>query len=176
MRNTALFIAMSLDGYLADAQGGVSWLQGQDAGEEAPDFYSAFFHTVDTVVMGWNTYHQVVTELSPEQWPYTGLKTWVITHRDLPSTEEIHFTAESPCALVQRLRVETGKAIWICGGAGIVHPLIDEDLIDTYAISIIPTLLGSGIPLFPSSGREHPLKLLRSQSGNGITELTYTRR
>ena len=100
MRNTALFIAMSLDGYLADAQGGVSWLQGQDAGEEAPDFYSAFFHTVDTVVMGWNTYHQVVTELSPEQWPYTGLKTWVITHRDLPSTEEIHFTAESPCALV----------------------------------------------------------------------------
>ena len=58
MRKTILYIAMSLDGYIADENGGVAWLAGQDAGEENADTYSEFIKRIDTVVMGWNTYAQ----------------------------------------------------------------------------------------------------------------------
>lgn len=58
MRKTILYIAMSLDGYIADENGGVDWLAGQGAGEENADTYSEFIKRIDTVVMGWNTYAQ----------------------------------------------------------------------------------------------------------------------
>ncbi len=72
MRQVILYIAMSLDGYIADMHGGVGWLP---AVEDAPaaDSYDAFVRSVDTVVMGWNTYRQLVTELSPGTWVYADL-------------------------------------------------------------------------------------------------------
>lgn len=64
MKKISLFIAMSLDGYIADESGGVDWLTGH-GDEKMPDVYSEFAKDIDTVLMGWNTYHQIVTELSP---------------------------------------------------------------------------------------------------------------
>lgn len=66
MRKIVLYIAMSLDGYIADANGGVSWLRGQDPDNESEGSYPEFVRDIDTVVMGWETYHQVITELSPD--------------------------------------------------------------------------------------------------------------
>ena len=100
MRKVVLFIAMSLDGYIADRNGQVDWLKGQDEHAEVLDTYSVFIKDVDTVVMGWNTYHQIKSELSPDEWVYSGLTSYVITHRPLPSSEQIIFTGESPCSLV----------------------------------------------------------------------------
>ena len=74
MRKVNLFIAMSLDGYIADSEGGVDWLGGQGEESEDVDVYSAFIKDIDTVLMGWKTYHQIVTELSPEEWIYHNLK------------------------------------------------------------------------------------------------------
>ena len=68
MRKISLFIAMSLDGYIADREGSVDWLRGQDNDGEDMDTYSKFAESIDTVIMGWNTYHQITTELSPEEW------------------------------------------------------------------------------------------------------------
>lgn len=102
MRKVVLFIAMSLDGYIADQKGGVDWLEGQDAGAETVDSYGTFIQGIDTVLMGWNTYHQVVTELSPDVWVYQGLATYVFTHRSCASSGEIVFTQEDPA--VWRLR------------------------------------------------------------------------
>ncbi len=62
MKKVVLFIAMSIDGYIADKNGNVDWLNGEDAGTENTDAYSAFIKEVDTVVMGWNTYHQVTAD------------------------------------------------------------------------------------------------------------------
>ena len=73
MRKTALYIGMSLDGYIADSHGGVSWMTGQDESAENGDSYENFIKTVDTVIMGWNTYHQITTELSAGEWVYEGL-------------------------------------------------------------------------------------------------------
>ena len=176
MRKIVLFIAMSLDGYIADKNGGVDWLTGQDEQEEGMDTYSEFIKDVDTVVMGGNTYHQIVTELSPEEWVYADLTSYVITHRELPSADKIIFTKKQPCDIVSELRLKQGKKIWICGGANIVQQLMEADLIDEYYISVIPTILGSGIRLFGTIPRDIKLKLTDIQTYNGITDLIYIRR
>ena len=176
MREVVLYIAMSLDGYVADETGGVDWLEGHGEGPEGADSYSRFIREVDTVIMGRNTYRQVTTQLSPERWVYQGLHTYVVTHRPLPSTQDITFTAEHPCALIRRLRQGPGKSIWICGGPSILSPLMEEDLIDRYHISVIPTILGSGIRLFGALEEARKLRLLNTQASDGIVELIYRRR
>lgn len=176
MRKVVLFIATSVDGYIADVDGGVSWLGGQDAAAEMPDTYSSFVEGVDTVVMGWNTYWQIVTELSPDRWVYEGLQSYVVTHRELSSTPQITFTAEDPVALVKRLRQGVGKDIWICGGAEMVRQLLAHDLIDRFHLSVIPVVLGQGIRLFGERGRRINLRLTATQHDNGIVEMIYERR
>lgn len=175
MRNAVLYIAMSLDGYIADKNGKVDWLDGQ-GDEENVDTYSAFVKDVDTVVMGWNTYHQVVSELSPDEWVYQDLTSYVITHRVQPSTEKIKFVDSDPCDLVRKLKREPGKKIWICGGGKIIHSLMRGGLVEEYHIAVIPTLLGGGIRLFEEMPQEVKLRLTDTRVYNGITELIYIRR
>lgn len=172
MRRVVLFIAMSLDGCIADRDGRVDWLAAQ--GSDGEDAYAGFIQHVDTVVMGWNTYRQVVTELSPGQWPYGDLTAYVVTHRDLPSTDRIRFTGRDPRALVEDLRRQPGRDIWICGGASLVRQLTDS--IDEYDISVIPVLLGGGVPLFPPAERSVPLELAGTRCYGGVAELIYRRR
>lgn len=176
MRKITLFIAMSLDGYIADSKGDVDWLKGQGDDKENIDVYSQFVKDIDTILMGWNTYHQVVTELSPTEWVYGDFTTYVITHKELAFSEQIQFINENPADLLRKLKAEEGKDIWICGGANLIQQLIREDLIDKYYISVIPVLLGSGVRLFEQGEKEIKLKLLKTQTYNGITDLIYIRR
>lgn len=155
MRDVTLFIAMSLDGYAADAEGGVDWLRGQASRRDDMSSYHGFIKGVDTVVMGWNTYHQIAAQLSPGAWFYQGLTSYVLT---------------------RRLRAGTGREIWICGGPAVIRPLVRADLIDRFHISVIPTLLGGGLRLFGDLGGEHRLRLMETRSYNGITDLVYGRR
>ncbi len=175
MRKIRLFIAMSLDGYIADSKGSVDWLEGQGSDDENIDVYSEFVKDIDTVLMGWNTYHQVVTELSLQEWVYDEFTTYVVTHRERPSSEKIRFVNINPVDLVKGLREENGKDIWICGGANLIRQLVNENLIDYYYITVISTLLGSGIRLFENAEREIKLRLLKTQSYNGMTDLIYIR-
>lgn len=181
MRKVTLFIAMSLDGYIADSQGNVDWLEeyeedGCEDHNENIDSYSEFVKEIDTVIMGRNTYHQIVAELSPDKWVYDTLTAYVITHRKLHSTEKIIFTDTDPVELVKRLRSESGKGIWICGGADIVSQLVKMDMIDCYYITVIPVLLGDGIRLFENPAKTIKLKLLKTRSYHGMTDLVYIRR
>lgn len=166
---------MSLDGYIADAEGGVGWLSGQD-GLESEGSYGAFSRTVDTVVMGWRTYRQIVTELSPGQWVYGGMRAYVVTHRALPDTDQVTFFSGNPCKLMEELRSGTGRDIWICGGADLAGQLLEADLIDRFHISVIPTLLGDGIRLFGGKTGELKLRLTGTAAYDGIVDLVYERR
>lgn len=165
MRKTILFIAMSLDGFIADSAGQVDWLSGQNPAEDNDDAYTQFISGVDCVVMGWITYHQIVAELSPSVWVYDGLTSHVITHREIPSTP-----------LIRRLQAQNGKDIWVCGGADIVRQLMSENLIDRFHISIIPVILGDGIRLFAPLDVPLKLRLIECKAQNGITEVIYARR
>lgn len=173
MRKVRLFIAMSVDGYIGDRNGGVSWLNGQGEDKENIDTYSDFVKNIDTIFMGWNTYHQIVTELSPKEWVYNGFTTYVITHHKRHSAGEIHFTDENPVKLLKQLKLQDGKDIWICGGANLLRQLMDANLIDQYYISVIPTVLGGGIRLFGELDKEQKLSLVKAQNYNGIVELIY---
>ena len=176
MKKVCLFIAMSLDGYIADSKGSVSWLAGQGNDDDNIDSYSKFVNDIDTVIMGWNTYHQIVTELSPDEWVYHDFTTYVVTHNPKISSDKIHFTNECPVELIKKLREENGKGIWICGGANLIQQLVKKDVIDCYYITVIPTILGSGIRLFEKADHEIKLKLLKTQSYNGMTDLIYIKR
>ncbi len=176
MRKAILFIAMSLDGYIADPEGKVDWLDGEEDQEEGMDSYSEFVKGIDTIFMGWNTYHQIVTELSPTEWIYGDFMTYVITHHKRKSENQIRFYNGDPIDLLKKLKKEKGKDIWICGGANLAEQLMSADLIDRYHISVIPTLLGKGIRLFGELPREQKLALKSVQKQQGITELIYERK
>ena len=109
MKKVTVFIAMSLDGYIADSKGNVDWLAGQGNDDDNIDSYSEFAKEIDTVVMGWNTYHQIVTELSPDEWVYSDFTAYVITHNTKVSSESIRFVNDSPARLVKKFTGRGGK-------------------------------------------------------------------
>ena len=172
MRKVVLYIAMSLDGYIADKDGGVSWLSGDGSKTENASSYDSFVQTVDTVIIGYTTYHQITTELSPDIWPYDDKMSYVITHKKLENKENIVFSDNLP-ELITKLKNEDGKDIWICGGAGIVNQLIDLNLIDRFCITVIPTILGNGIKLFSKHNEETKLKFVSSYGYHGMIDLVY---
>ena len=175
MRKAVLYIALSLDGFIADSAGGVGWLHGHDPGLEEGS-YGEFAATVDTVIMGRRTYDQVRGELSPGAWPYEGMDCYVLTHRPADGAPEgVAFTDEAPDKLLRRLRALPGRDIWICGGAETAMQLLRAGEIDVLRLSLIPTLLGGGHRLFGPPGREQRLRFLGCRAINGIAELTYVR-
>ena len=167
---------MSVDGYIADKNGGVAFLQGYEDCLENESTYSEFIKNIDTVLMGWNTYNQIITELSPDNWVYDNLLTYVFTHREQQDSDKIIFTSDNLEELIKKLKGVEGKDIWICGGADLVQQAISSDVIDEYLISIVPTILGNGIKLFSQNDAEHKLKLINTITNNGIVELNYIRR
>lgn len=174
MKKVILYIAMSLDGYIADKNGGVGFLCGDGSDPENVGSYPLFIDTVDTVILGYSTYHQIVTELSPEEWVYKGKMTYVLTSKNLQSTENIIFLNTGIKSLIDKLKCHDGKNIWICGGANLVNQVLNE--IDQFCITIIPTILGDGIPLFSKHLNELQLRLISTMQYNGMTDLIYERR
>lgn len=165
---------MSLDGYIADSNGGVDFFCGDGSDPQNVGSYPRFIETVDTVIMGFTTYHQIITELSPDVWPYKDKITYVITNKKEKSTNEIIVTNEDLKTLIQKLKGEEGKDIWICGGASIVNQILD--CIDLLCITVIPTILGDGVALFAKHENEIPLKLISSTQYNGMIDLVYEKR
>ena len=176
MGQIVLYLAISVDGYLADERGGVGWLGGDGSEPDAPGSYPAFLNTVDAIVMGWTTYHQLVTELSPGVWPYEGLPCYVATHRQEEDQKDVFFRGGDLAALVDRLKAEYTGNIWICGGASVAGQLLNAGRIDKLWLSIIPTVLGRGVRLFPELPQELLLKLAGTEHWNGIVDLVYLRR
>lgn len=176
MSKIVLYIAMSLDGYIADRSGGVEWLGGDGSDPDNQGSYPEFYETVDVVILGYKTYHQIAAELFPDKWYYSGKKSYVLTHRKIESTDEIIFTDREPAKLLTELKENISGNIWICGGADIVNQLIKCDMIDTYCMSVIPTILGKGTSLFDKHDVERKLKLVSTRQYDGIVDLVYERR
>lgn len=173
MRKVIVYIAMSIDGYIATNNGDVSWLHSSDENYQSEyDSYGQFLETIDTVIMGNTTYQQIINELSPDKWVYQGLQSYVFSHQQQKNKEEIIFINTNPKVLIEKLKKEEGKHIWICGGADIIQQLHQEKCIDEYHITIIPTILGEGIALF-TKGLKTDVHLLKSIQDNGMIELRY---
>ncbi len=167
-RKIILYIAISLDGYIADENGNVDWLE-QYANIEDTD-YEEFYKTIDTVIMGRKTYDQV---LSFGKYPYQNVKSYVYSNTKIGFDENVEFTNTLPKELVRTLKKQSGKHIWLIGGADLIHHFIENNLIDEYQITILPVILGRGIPLFKSGNHRIGLELLSKKNVKDAVTLIY---
>jgi dihydrofolate reductase len=155
----------------------VDWLVGEDPASTEPGSYPAFLAGVSDIIMGYTTFHQLVTVLCPGEWPYPEQKTYVLTHRKEESGQEgAVFTDEPLESLIARLKTQEGGEIWICGGASIANQCIRLGLIDRYHFSVIPTIRGRGKRLFEAMDQPRELRLVSTEHYNGIVDLVYVPR
>lgn len=170
MRQVVLFIASSLDGYIAKTNGDIDWLfTDQDYG------YSDFFALVDTVLMGRRTYEQI---LAFGEYPYVGTQGFVFSRTCSEERDKnVNFISSDLTNFIEGLKSGTGKDIWLVGGASIIQLCLQHDLIDKFVISIHPVILGDGIPLFRAPLPIRDLNFQHCQSfDTGLLQLTYVRR
>lgn len=172
-RKVILYIAASLDGYIAKPNDDLSFLtivqqEGEDYG------YADFVNSVDTVILGRRTYDWVMKQVIV--FPHADKETYVITRTPKASIGNTQFYTGDIKALVMHLKREEGKNIFIDGGSEVVHELLTENLIDEFIISVIPVLVGDGIRLFKDGRRELPLTLISTkQFDKGLVQLHYKR-
>ncbi len=176
MRKVKAYIAMSVDGYVASKEGGVDWLIGDGSQPDHLGSYSSFMETIDTVILGSTTYHQIINELAVDDWPYANQKSYVFTTKKLTSKEDITFVNEDVVSVMERIKQEEGKDIWLCGGASIIQQCHAAGIIDEYTLSIIPMVLGAGIRLFDTTSTQTPLQLITTRHYNGIVDVVYKKR
>ena len=166
-RRVVLYVANSLDGYIAREDGSVDWLFDPYA-----HGYEFFYEDVDTVIMGRKTYDQA---LSFEEAPYSSKRAIVFSRSAKPSPYAgLEFTAEPPQDVVRRLKEEDGGMIWLVGGREISELLIANELVDELIVSIHPKILISGIPLVASKNCAVDLKLVTYEVfKSGLVQLRY---
>ncbi|GAK03610.1 dihydrofolate reductase [Geomicrobium sp. JCM 19037] len=170
-RRVVLFIAVSLDGYIATENEQLDWLFEVDG--EGDNGISAFYETVDTVLMGRKTYDWVKKETINEGFPYQDKRTFVFTNQFLdgePSVQRVHEDLES---FVNQLKQESGKNIWLVGGGELVSSFLKADLLDEITVTVAPKLIGKGVRLFPEMNSKHNLSLKQVQTFNQFVELHY---
>lgn len=159
---THLYIAQSLDGFIATEDGGVGWL---DAFQDADYGFAEFERSVDAIVMGRVTYEQV---RGFGAWPHPGKPCIVLSHSPAVGEhpEDVVFRATVPTDL-------TGK-VWLVGGRQTLHTYLAAGRVDRIELFVMPTLLGTGIPLF--TGGTRPSKAILSEHTiypNGVVRLVY---
>lgn len=173
IRKVILYIATSLDGYIADSHGNIDWLDQTSTNDDIDTSYDDFYSKVDTVVMGRNTYDQVTTELAPNNYPYSDSYSYIFTSKKHDNTENLTFLNSSIVTLINNLKKEAGGDIFIIGGANTIAPLIENNLIDEYQIATIPIILGQGISLFKPMDKSILLDIIDVKRINNIIYSKY---
>ena len=185
MPEVILYIAASLDGYIARHDGAVDWLDAiwePDADADgrpgpAADYgYADFVAGVGAVLMGRATYEQIRS--FGGDYPYPGTEGYVFSRARAGERDEyVHFVdgADIP-GLVSRLKAAQDKNIWLVGGGQLIREFLRLDLIDRIELFILPVILGDGIPLFPPATPQRRLALVNCQSyPGGAVQLSYRR-
>ena len=165
----SVFIALSVDGYIARTDGSVDWLgvvqqDGEDYG------YQQFVDSVDTLVIGRKTYELA---LSLEPWPYANKRCIVLTHRAAAPRYGEEFFDGEPQALLEKLEREAARHVYVDGGR-VIQQFLAAKLVDRLTLSFIPVVLGAGIRLFAQEGPEQALMLEEARPyPSGLTQLRY---
>lgn len=176
MRKISLFIATSLDGYIAKPNDDLSFLklvekEGEDYG------YKEFTESIDTLIIGRRTYDYVLNEIGASHYDNGQRDVYVITRNQRPKIGRTTFYTGNIPDLVEKLKSEKGKNIYCDGGAIVINELLKHDLIDEFIISVIPVLLGNGTRLFKDGRPEQTLEFVQAKTfETGLTQLYYKRK
>ena len=172
MGKIVLYVAASVDGFIARSDGDVSWLDKYQSAEE--DYgYHDFHESIGACIMGANTYEKALT--------LTGgidkkLPTYVVTQRKLPAQAdaEVILHSGSLSDLLRKIRKRTKKDIWLVGGGRLTQSFLKEKLLDEIVLSTIPMVLGEGISLFGNTRKEVDLRLVETRVYEiGIVQTHY---
>ena len=176
MRKLSLFIATSLDGYIAQPNDDLSFLKSVE--KEGEDYgYAEFTANIDTIILGRKTYDYVLKEIGSSHYDNGHRDVYVITKTERPNVGRTTFYSGNLTDLVQRLKSEKGKNIYCDGGSEIINELLKQDLIDEFIISVIPIFLGNGTRLFKDNRPEQQLEFVSTKSfDTGLTQLHYKRK
>lgn len=174
MARTILYIACSLDGFIAKPDGNLDWLTSVPDPQTGDYGYAALLERINTIIMGRKTY-DIVLGLSAE-WFYDGFNTYVVT-----TNENLEIKSPDTCLLtenikgfVEELKRTSEKDIWLVGGGELNTMFINEGLLDEMIITIIPKMIGDGIRLFAGHPAETSWRLISTQSfDTGLVNLTY---
>lgn len=165
-----LYIATSLDGYIARRDGSVDWLDHVEVGG-GDGGYIEFYSTVGTIVMGRMTYDEVL--ILADEFPYADKPCYVLSRSKQASTAHVTFTDESINTLIPRLKGDSKGDIWLVGGGQLAAAFLQEGLLDELHIAIIPTILGEGIPLFQAGVAPTNLHLMKVDKFEQMVSLIY---
>jgi dihydrofolate reductase len=174
MPQVIYYVAASLDGYIAIPDGGLEWLapfeaKGEDYG------YADFYESIDAVLLGSRTYEK---SLSFGKWPFPGKPTWVFSRRQVAAAEpDVVITPDTPEQVMADLMGRGMERAWMVGGGALAASFREHRLITEYIVSVIPVILGEGIPLFSACGEREYLQLTDSCAyENGVVQLRYLQR
>lgn len=167
-----LNLAISIDGYIAEEDGGFDWIVGDgnvSLNTKSKWDYEQFLKDIDVVVMGSNCYKQGFHK------DFKGKEVYIATSQNINNYENYHFIEKDICKEIKDLK-NNGKNIFLFGGGILIDYFIKEDSIDEYVIGVIPTILGKGRPLFYKNNPRIDLTLNCYSIEDGIVIMRYIKR
>lgn len=185
MGTSCYYVAVSIDGFIAKADDSLDWLDHLPQhnsfavlnGRQEDLFeYHRFYQTVDVLVVGRRTFEVM---MSFAEYPYPDKMVYVCTHGEVDTRglERVVVTQEDPVTLVCKLKKEFKNRVWIVGGGGLAASLMKGGEIDELVITIIPTMLGTGIRLFGENQFEQDwLRKEVVSLNNGLTQIHFTKK
>lgn len=174
MGKLILYIASSLDGYIARPDGSIDWLTSLPNPSSEDYGYTELLARISTIVMGRKTYDDIIG--FDMEWPYSGLTTFVVSSDKswMPRSPESYLLQGEVKQALQKLKSDAEKDVWLVGGATLITAALRHKLLDTMIIAVIPTIIGAGIPLFSGDTGESKWALTEVKSfDTGVVNLTY---
>lgn len=175
-----IHMAASLDGFIARKDGRVDWLETTDEFADGhtmePQFVEAFLKAIDCYVMGSRTYETALGfEAKGFGWAYGDKPTFVLTSRDLPRTRDtVKFHSGDLAQFVNEQLRPAFRSIWFAGGGAVCGECLRRGLADEVSYSILPVLIGEGIPFFENLDRDVSLHLAEVKAyKSGMVDLRY---
>jgi dihydrofolate reductase len=180
---TQYYCAMSLDGFIAEADDTLRWLMGYQGSYEGPDAvpmkgsYDEFYDGVGALVSGSVTYEFVLNEVS--EWPYRGKPYFVLTSRELPEPDgegiDVRFARGRVRDIYDEMIDSAGdRSLWVVGGGNLASQFADAGLLDDVIATVVPVVLGTGKPLFDRRLPGGPMRLAGTRAfDTGMVELRY---
>lgn len=176
MIKCSVYIASSADGFIAGPDGDIEWLHNPEFADAAQTglVYSDFISDIDAIVMGRHTFEKVLTI---DAWHYGNTEVIVLSSKnpDIPDTlkGKVRVLSGSPVEITDQLAGEEKKHLYIDGG-NTIQRFLDAGLINEMTITVLPLLLGKGIPLFGNNAKTQPLELMDvSVADSGTVQKRY---
>lgn len=175
MKKIILYIAASIDGRIAELDGGIEWLSDFPITEEMDYSYKKNMASIDTIIMGGRSWRELSN--MDAMGAYADKAVYIVSRHNWGQKENVKFITENITGTISKLRNQEGKNILLVGGGELISMLLASDLIDEMHITYIPVILGKGVPLFPEQPKESKWELTGNKTyDSGIVMVEYRKK